>query len=87
MGSGSTPLPMGKPTKGISKTGKDMVSGFRLLKMGVSTKDNSLTINLKEKESCLWKTEQFIKDYLKMVKWKVQGFVRAKEKKSRALIF
>ena len=48
---------LGKPTKGILKTGKNMVSGLTFKKLSEGQ-------FAKEKESCLFKTERFIKDYL-----------------------
>ena len=53
---------MEKPIKAILRTGKDMVSGFRLLEMGVSTKDSFLIINLRGKEKKAGQTAENMKE-------------------------
>ena len=78
-GFGNTPLRMGD-LQGNFKNGQKHGFGLSTFKNGSVYEDNSLKINLKEKESCLFETERFIRDYLKMVKSKGLGFVRAKEK-------
>ena len=62
MGLENIPLPMEKPIKAILSTDKDMVSGFRPLEMGVSTKDSFLIINLRGKEKKAGQTAENMKE-------------------------